>query len=292
MPQFFVMPHGMLDPWFQTDKTRWLKASRNNIYWELIEKKVINCADGLLFTCEQEKDLARIPFPHYKPKNEYVIGLGIKSPPILEKEMKDTFLDGYPILKDKSYFLFLSRINYKKGIDLLIEAYASILYTYTENAKEIPMLVIAGPGLDTTYGKAIQGKVKNNEELLDKIVFTGMITGNVKWGALYGCEAFILPSHQENFGIAVVEALACAKPVLISNQVNICKEIELGGGGIIAQDNLEGTKELFANFIKLTEADKAEMNKRAKASFIKYFDINQTVKNLVKILRISTKTFK
>ena len=155
-----------------------------------------------LFTCEQEIDLDRIPFPHYKPKNEYVIGLEIKSSPKSQNKMQDALLSKYPILKDKSYFLFLSRVDYKKGIDLLIEAFATTVKTNFENVSDIPLLVIAAPGLNTTYGKTIQTVVNSDEKLLPKIVFTGMITGDIKWGSLYGCEAFILPSHQENFGIA------------------------------------------------------------------------------------------
>lgn len=125
--------------------------------------------------------------------------------------------------------------------------------------------------------------VNADVNLLGKIVFTGMITGHTKWGALYGCQAFILPSHQENFGIAVVEALACAKPVLISDQVNIWKEIELEGGGIIAKDNLEGTMKLLTHFLKLSSAARAEMSEKAQISFLKYFDIHQTVKNLINV---------
>ena len=283
-PQFFIMPHGMLDPWFQKDKTRKIKALRNAIYWKFIERNVVNNADGLLFTCEQEKVLARMPFSHYKPKNEFVIGLGIKLPPSFKKEMENAFLSEYPHLQDKSYFLFLSRIDYKKGIDLLIEAYASILYNYPEKVNEIPILVIAGPGFDSTYGKSILEKVSAYKNLLDKIVFTGMITGDIKWGALYGCDAFILPSHQENFGIAVVEALACAKPVLISNQVNIWKEIELGGGGIIDSDTIEGTQKMLTAFLNKTEIEKKLMGENARNVFENHFNIIKTVEKLIEAI--------
>jgi glycosyltransferase involved in cell wall biosynthesis len=70
-----------------------------------------------------------------------------------------------------------------------------------------------------------------------------------KWGVLYGCEAFVLPSHQENFGIAVVEALACGKPVLISDQVNIWREIVEDGAGIAEADTEEGVVKLLKKFL-------------------------------------------
>jgi hypothetical protein len=76
-----------------------------------------------------------------------------------------------------------------------------------------------------------------------------MLAGDSKWGALYGCEAFVLPSHQENFGIAVVEALACGKPVLISDQVNIWREIVEDGVGMVEGDTEEGVEKLLRRFL-------------------------------------------
>ncbi|UFH52825.1 hypothetical protein [Spirosoma sp. KNUC1025] len=68
IPKFFIMPHGMLDPWFQEAPGRKLKALRNWAYWKLIEADGIRKADGLLFTCEEELILARKPFKPYHPK--------------------------------------------------------------------------------------------------------------------------------------------------------------------------------------------------------------------------------
>jgi len=78
IPPYFVMPHGMLDPWFQKDKSRKLKALRNSIYWHLIENSVIRDASGVLFTCDQELLLAKISFLNYRPRRE--INVGYESP--------------------------------------------------------------------------------------------------------------------------------------------------------------------------------------------------------------------
>ena len=85
------------------------------------------------------------------------------------------------------------------------------------------------------------------------------MTGDAKWGALRGCDAFILPSHQENFGVAVAEALACGRPVLISNQVNIWPEIEQEEVGLVAPDTLAGTEELLSRWLVLDEAERNAM---------------------------------
>src|SRR5690606_7615204 len=142
VPNVYVMPHGMLDPWFQRDKSRRIKALRNEIYWRLVEKKTVNKADGLLFTCQQELLLARETFKGYKPIQELNIGYGIQAPPVyIEQSMP-------PALADKPYWLFLSRIHPKKGVDLLIHAYEKLCL---QNGS-VPDLVIAGP-TDNDYAK-------------------------------------------------------------------------------------------------------------------------------------------
>jgi glycosyltransferase involved in cell wall biosynthesis len=321
-PLLFIMPHGMLDPWFQRDKSRRFKSIRNSIYWWLFERHAVNSADALLFTCEEELRLARTTFGGYRPKREINIGYGIAEPPVFESRMRDAFQAKCPELGTNPYLLFLGRIHPKKGVDLLIRAYAEVLKT--EKLKTIlPHLVIAGPGWDTSYGRQIRelmdaanadiakkhhfslttectetseekqitrmhslnerGGVQEDfckpgclspafhrhsrhaaenirasspenyklkTENSPRIYAVNMLEGDAKWGAFYGCEAFVLPSHQENFGISVVEALACGKPVLISNKVNIWREIQKHKSGIVANDNLNGTKMLFESFFK------------------------------------------
>jgi glycosyltransferase involved in cell wall biosynthesis len=273
LPKVFVMPHGMLDPYFQKAESRKLKAIRNEIYWRLIEAKLVNGAHGLLFTCEAELLLARQPFTPYAPKKEFNVGYGVIEPPSYTTQMKEPFLKHSPNIKGENYLLFLSRVHEKKGVDLLIAAYQHVKNRRSGERQAFPKLVIVGPGLETAYGKKMVRLVEETEDLKSCVFFTGMLEGDAKWGAFYGCEAFILPSHQENFGIAVVEALACSKPVLISYEVNISKEIEATGGGIIAKDTLAGTTELLEGWLKLSLAEKEEMCHSAKRTFKKYFDI-------------------
>lgn len=273
LPKLFLMPHGMLDPYFQQAEGRKLKAIRNLIYWKLIERKVVNNADALLFTCEEERLLARKPFRPYHPKREFVVGLGVEEPPAYDEKMREAFSEKCPELNHKPYLLFLSRIHEKKGVDLLIKSYIEIFKNSDKSESEFPKLVIAGPGLDSSYGEAMQKLVLDAGELRDSIFFPGMLVKEAKWGAFYGCQAFVLPSHQENFGIAIVEALACAKPVLISKQVNIWREIELAGGGIVADDTLQGTVQLLKRWVDLSHEAKQSMGIKARSGFEKNFAI-------------------
>jgi glycosyltransferase involved in cell wall biosynthesis len=117
------------------------------------------------------------------------------------------------------------------------------------------------------------------------VFWPGMLTGDAKWGALYNAQAFVLTSHQENFGIAVVEALACGQPVLISNQVNISKEIEEDQAGLVSNDTLEGVEHLFERWSQLSEQKKSDMKTCAGICYQKRFNIAVAVQNLLATIR-------
>ena len=119
----FVMPHGMLDPWFQRDRSRRVKAVRNWFYWWMVERLVVNGAAGVLFTCEEELRLARTTFGGYRPKREVNVGYGIAEPPAFSERMRAAFLERVPGVGERSFVLFLGRIHPKKGVDMLLEAF-------------------------------------------------------------------------------------------------------------------------------------------------------------------------
>lgn len=291
VPKLFVMPHGMLDPYFQYAAGRKLKAIRNQIYWKIVESNIINKAEGLLFTCAEECYLAHQPFGPYRPAKEMIVGLGVNEPPALTAQMHQSFLECCPDMGQKPYLLFLSRIHQKKGVDMLIKAYTQVYSERTvtqfhfednvlnlngnshQTLPEMPDLVIAGPGLDSEFGLALKEMLEQFPAVKHKIHFTDMLEGDAKWGAFYGCEAFILPSHQENFGIAVVEALACGKPVLISDQVNIHNEIEAAGAGLVDEDTVNGTRRLLKNWLQIFCKQREHMQQQAKLLFATRFAV-------------------
>lgn len=274
MPKVFLMPHGMLDPYFQKASDRRLKALRNIIYWNLIEKNNIKEANGLLFTCEEELKLARKSFKFYNPKKEINVGYGVEEPPPYNQNMQISFLKRCDELKEQPYILYLGRIHPKKGVLMLVSVYINLFMLNKLDKKYIlPRLVIAGPGIETSYGKKVLRIISKFPEVRSSIVFPGMLMGEAKWGAIYGCETFILPSHQENFGIAVVEALACGKPVLISKQINIWKEIIENKGGIVKADDLQGTKELLECWFDLSPKVKSIMGMNARNVYQQHFAI-------------------
>lgn len=284
-PSLFIMPHGMMDPYFQRDKDRRFKAIRNYLYWHLVESKIVNGADGLFFTCVTELMVARETFTYYNPKLELNIGYGIEDPPVRSDKMMLDFHTAFPELADTSYILFFSRIHEKKALDLVVEAYLLMITNPSFKMMKIPKLVIAGPGIESEYGQKILKRVNSSIKLKKNVFFTGMMLGNMKWAVIYGCEAFILPSHQENFGIAVAEALACGKPVLISDQVNIWREIESEGGGIIQKDTLMGAETLLYEWMHMSKAEKITMTMAAYKAYENNFRIKPVVEKFAEDLR-------
>lgn len=278
-PKLYVMPHGMLDPYFQRAKHRRWKALRNRIFWELFERKAVNNADGILFTCEEELRLARESFAGYQPQQELNVGYGIQDPATFSpQKMQEAF---YRVCTDlpyqEPYLLFLSRIHPKKGLDILVETY----HRLWKQHRSLQTLVIAGPGLDSDFGREIRQMAAD----CPQIKFTGMLIGDAKWGALYGCQAFVLPSHQENYGIAIVEAMACGKPVLISNQVNIWREIEAGGGGWAERDDVAGMEHLLTRWHALDETARQQMAHNARATFETLFTVDKAADRLVQTFK-------
>jgi glycosyltransferase involved in cell wall biosynthesis len=274
-PKVIIMPHGMLDPYFQNAPDRKWKALRNEVVWKVTEQKAINAADAIFFTCGEELQLAKYTFKGYRPQREINVGFGIEPPPALTTEMLFQFKQLMPEVN--KYWLFLSRIDPKKGVELLIEAYNELCL----HNKEVPCLVIAGP-TDSDYAIKMKEKAKLNP----KIYFPGMLKGDVKWGAFYGCELYILPSFQENFGIAIVEAMSCEKPVLISKNINIWKEIEAGNcGRTLERLDSHILMEELDSFSKMTNEKMYLLGKNAYSTFENNFNIHNQAHILFKELQ-------
>ena len=106
----------------------------------------------------------------------------------------------------------------------------------------------------------------------------------MKQGAFASADAFILPSHQENFGMSVVEALAAGLPVLISERVNIWREIDASRAGYVETDDLAGTTRLIERWIATPPAQREAMRTNARECFSRYFEINRAVDSLLRIL--------
>ena len=121
--------------------------------------------------------------------------------------------------------------------------------------------------------------------VIDRISWPGMLQGDMKWGAFYASEAFVLSSHQENFGIAVAEAMGCGLPVLISDKVNIWREIEADGAGIVNPDTVDGTEKTLRQWLSFNSEERQKMSEQAKQSFDKRFTVEAMVNSLLQTIK-------
>jgi glycosyltransferase involved in cell wall biosynthesis len=266
---YMVFTHGMLDPYF---KRRFpLKHLKKWIYWVAVQYWVLRSAERVLFTTDVERDLAATTFwlAHWDP---LVVSYGADPQLTDFQQLLPAFYAHCPELHDgkegRRFLLFLGRIDPKKGCDLLLGAFAEIAALHPDLH-----LVMAGPS--TGDWREELRAITDRAGVSDRVHWPGMLLGDAKWGAFAACDAFILPSHQENFGIAVAEALACGRPVLISDQINIAPELAADGCGLVEPDTATGTKRLLERWLALDENQREAMRQQALATFAARYDMRR-----------------
>ena len=262
---YAVFTHGMLDPWFRQKYP--FKTLAKQVFWTFCEGPLMNQANAVFFTTRDEMIVSADAFKPYHV-NGQVVGFGTADVAGDKPAQVAAFRAAMPALGSKRYLLYLSRIHQKKGVDMLIEAFAAIAQDHPDLD-----LVIAGP--DEVNWRADLEEIARDLGIADRIHWPGMLTGDVKWGAFRDCEAFVLPSHQENFGVVVAEALACGKAVLISDKVQIWREVSDHQAGMVKPDTIAGTRELLQEFAGLSPAAVADMEANARALFEESFDMRK-----------------
>lgn len=267
------MTHGMLDPYFNEAHPE--KKLKKTIYWKLFLAKALKESTRVLFTCDPERDLAGQSFQPYSVTPR-VIKFGCSIEEFPEEEAKQAFLQAIPEVKDKAFILYLGRIDPKKGPDLLIQAFCDV-------HKDTDVhLVMAGPdGAGMVAG--LKETVQKNG-LTDRVHFPGMLRGAAKTGSFRLAEVFALPSHQENFGIAVAEALAYHTPVLLTPKVNIYDIIEKSGAAVVNPDTLEGTVQSLQQWKEMPDQERQTMATNARKCYEENFDVQASAADLIKLI--------
>ena len=271
---YFVFTHGMLDPWFKRTYPR--KHLKKWLYWPWGDYRVLRDARAVLFTSEEERLQARRSFWLYTA-HERVVSYGTSTPPDNVEALREMYLAAHPELRGRRVLLFLGRIQEKKGCDLLVRAFARV--ASRDPALE---LVIAGP--DQTGMVGTLTELARELGIADRISWPGMLQNAMKWGAFYTADAFVLPSHQENFGIAVAEALGCGVPVLISDKVNIWREVQSAGAGLVASDTIEGTVNLLSGWLSLTSGEREAMRHAARELFHRRYTVDAMAQGLLDVI--------
>ena len=234
---YVIRPLGTLDPWSMTQK-----SLRKRVFWQLAGKRMMQSAAAVHYTSEAEK-LATERLTGLN--HGRVVPLGIEATATTSRE---TLAQHFPSLAADPYVLVLSRLHPKKGLDTLIETFLSSQFSRWR-------LVLAGDGPEKYVAKL------KNLATDQRILFTGWVDGEQK-NALLSCASLLaLPSHQENFGLCVMEALSHSVPVLVSPGVNLAPEIVTYNAGWVA------AIDKAALTAKLAEAlsDEVELAKRGRA---------------------------
>jgi len=265
---YLVFPHGMLDPWFK--KSYPLKHIKKQIYWWYRQGTILRDAYAVCFTTEEERLLARKTFSPYQC-NEVVTGLGVGDPPGDLVEQSTLLYSQFPQLKNKRVLLYLGRFHPKKGVDLLINA-------FVKYSNDDDILMLAGPNKSQdSYLKTLQKLSVKKEK---QILWTGMLEGDLKWGVLRVADALILPSHQENFGMVIAEALSVGTPVFLTNKVNLWREVVDCCAGIVSDDHQEGILELVH---KWSRGEHDQLVENTVSCFREKFNISKTAENIMSL---------
>ncbi len=252
---YIVRPHGTLDPYLYRRH-----RLRKSIMDALFQNRVLRNAAAIHFTTEEEMNLA----------TRYVFGTpgqvvpnGLKIGDYIDLPEPGSFRLRYPETNGRRIVLFLSRLNFKKGLDILVPAFAAASKKYDDLH-----LVIAGP--DEGMKSKVLSWVSDNN-IGKRVTFTGMLRGNETLAAFRDAELFALPSYSENFGIAVVEAMACGVPVIISDKVNIWHEIDRAGAGIVVPAEVSSFSNALIQALG-NESNLLEMGQQAKLLAAEKFD--------------------
>jgi len=263
---YVLTPRGMLIPELIKMKGRLKKK----IYISLVERKNVEKADLVHCTTEIERnELLNLGL---NPKKTVVIPNSAELEECNEFSMRESFRKKYDLF-GKTIILFFSRLNWKKGIDLLIPAFAKVVSRHPD-----AHLVFVGPDLEG-YRRKIEVWIKENG-IEEHVTFTGLLTGSEKLVALKESDIFVLPSYSENFGIAVVEAMLSKLPVIISKEVGIWNVVKENNCGMIVDLTPKSIAEGILHLLKNPE-ERLKMGERGKETAKREFSIDNIAEKMI-----------
>lgn len=248
-----VSPHGALDPYLRAHGQ--MQKAVTDVVWQ---RRMLRDATLLHITTEQEGELIADIVPTV-PRD--IVPVGIWSDRLQngdDTRFRSRFLGG----SDASIVLFLGRITYKKGLDLLIKSFGHVA-----RASDGPLLVIAGPDDENLRPRLEQ--LALDEGLIDRVVFTGPLYQADRADALAAATVWALSSYTENFGVAVMEALVVGLPTIVSTEVNLAGVIREHGAGVVAGIDPDDFGPALAQLVE-NEQGRQELASRARALAARY----------------------
>ncbi|WP_026735343.1 hormogonium polysaccharide biosynthesis glycosyltransferase HpsP [Fischerella sp. PCC 9605] len=234
---YILRPLGTLDP-ADLRKKRQLKQ----LYAAMLERANIAGAAAIHFTSTQE---AKVSERFGILTRDLVISLGVNPPQPFLKKGRSLVCQYFGIHDDVPLVLFMSRIDPKKGLNLLIPALEKLL----AGGLNFHFILAGTNPQDPDYEAKIKSQI-HNSPLRSHTSITGFVTGDLKSNLLQAADLFVLPSYYENFGIAVAEAMAAGTPVLISDQVHICQQVHESESGWVTTTDVPALTELLRSALQ------------------------------------------
>jgi glycosyltransferase involved in cell wall biosynthesis len=265
---YIISPRGLLYP-YTTGKKSWKKLP----YYYLVAKRDLKCASAIHYTTEDEAEQchSRLGLKN-KP---IIIPNGIDLAEFSNLPEPESLSNKYPVLKDKKVILFLSRINWKKGLNILSKAYGRL----ARERDDVHLLIVGND--EGGYEKKVKAWFKD-EGVFDRVTFTGILTGGEKLEAYAGSDIFVLPSYSENFGMVVIEAMACGLAVIISNRVGVHREVERSKAGLVIRPDSGELYNAMANLLD-GRGNFLRMKERAKRLVEERFSIEKIVDKMIEV---------
>jgi glycosyltransferase involved in cell wall biosynthesis len=242
---YIVSAHGMLERWALANK-----KLKKQLYAALLERANIESAACLHALTRAEAEDYR-KFGSRRPIA--IIPNGVRVP---RSASSDAFLEKFPALKGRRIILYLGRIHFKKGLDLLVEAWSRLADDWPD-----AQLVLAGPDFENTQ-LAIE-RLISSRRLDRRVVLAGMLRGDLKWSALAAAECFVLPSHSEGLSVSVLEAMGIGLPVIVTRQCNLPEIAQYGAGRQIEPDIGE-LADALSEYLNRSDTANREIGNRGK----------------------------
>jgi glycosyltransferase involved in cell wall biosynthesis len=244
---YVIRPLGTLDPWSMGQK-----SARKKLFWQLVGRKMCQRAAALHYTTSEEQLAVE---QSLGLNHGVVLPLGVETELVSNANVNLLDPDAPP-LNGHPYVLVLSRLHPKKGLEILLEAFLAVV-RQPEFSKW--RLVLAGDG-PKGYLNLLQKRVRS-ERAVEYVSFPGWLEGKSKLASLRNASLLALPSHQENFGLCALEALACAVPVMVSPQVNLASRIQAAKAGWVAATEFESLRRMLTAVM----SDPMERRRRGEA---------------------------
>lgn len=261
---YIMTPRGALEPWCYYDQ-RVLKRIKKQVAMALYQRKDIQSAACILATADMEANSLR--------------NLGFSNPiAVIPNGIE---IDGYPcrtmdsLAQCKRQVIFLSRVVSKKGVDILIDAWIKVHQTFPDWN-----VIIVGNG-EQEYIEGLNMQIKKNG-LSDCIEILPPAFGKDKYKLYAESSLFVLPTHSENFGMVIAEALACGVPVITTKGTpwQILEESKSGWWIELSQENLENT---LLNALAMPKKELFEMGQRGAVMVRQNFYFVEVAKKLTEV---------